>query len=312
VRVAFLGNAPWSVPTLEALDADPSIEVSTVVTNPPRAAGRGSTLTPTAVATAAARLGLPCVEADGVRAGAGWEALRRAEPAAIVVVAYGELLTAPVLALAPLGCFNVHFSLLPRWRGAAPVQRALMAGDEVTGVTVIRLDEGLDTGPVIASRSETIRPDDDAGSLGRRLAAAGARLLVGSLETVAAGEAVAVPQDEALAVAAPKVARSERTIDWGTGARAIAGLVRALSPEPGATTAFRGVPFKIWRVEVFDPGPGGVPSEPGRIALVDGIPVVAVGEGAVALHEVGVAGRRPTGGAAWARGARLRPDERLG
>ena len=169
VRVLFLGNDPWSVPTLEALAGAADLELASAITNPPRPAGRGSKLRQTAVAGAAARLGVPVLEVDGVRAGAGREAVDRLEPDAVVVVAYGELLTPEVLDVPRLGTLNLHFSLLPRWRGAAPVQRAILEGDEVTGVSVMLLDEGLDTGPVL-DRAEVTVGDDDTGTLGERLA----------------------------------------------------------------------------------------------------------------------------------------------
>jgi methionyl-tRNA formyltransferase len=194
VRVAFLGNDPWSVPPLEALVAAQGIDVALVVTNPPRPAGRGSRLRPTAVAEAAREEHLPLVEVPRVRDGEGFEALRDAvageDVEAFVVVAYGELLTPDVLGLPPLGCVNLHFSLLPRWRGAAPVQRAILAGDVVTGITLMLMDEGLDSGPVLAVVETPIGARETAGELGMRLAGLGARVLVEALPRWAAGAIV--------------------------------------------------------------------------------------------------------------------------
>ena len=178
MRIAFLGNDAWSVPSLRALAAADDVDVELVLTNPPRPAGRGSQLTPTAVADAAGELDLPLLEVDRVRDGEGFDALDAMEPDAIVVVAYGEILTPDVLDIPRLGAVNVHFSILPRWRGAAPVARAILEGDEVTGVTVMLMDEGLDTGPVLRSEETSIAPDEDAGTLGARLAELGAPLLV--------------------------------------------------------------------------------------------------------------------------------------
>ena len=169
MRVAFLGNDEWSVPSLRALAATDDVDVELVLTNPPRPAGRGSHLTPTAVAEAAGEMDLPLIEVDRVRDGEGFDALDAREPDAIVVVAYGEILTPDVLDIPRLGAVNVHFSLLPRWRGAAPVQRAILEGDEVTGVTLMLMDEGLDTGPILATVETLIDPEEDAGSLGARL-----------------------------------------------------------------------------------------------------------------------------------------------
>ena len=163
VRLAFLGNDPWSVPPLEAIAGEPELEPVLTLTNKPKPAGRGSEVRSTAVADAARRLGIPLLEVDGVRSGAGLDALIQVRPDVVVVVAFGELLTHEVLELPPLGAINLHFSLLPRWRGAAPVQHALLAGDARTGVSVMRMDEGLDTGPILNQLEEDIRPDDDAG-----------------------------------------------------------------------------------------------------------------------------------------------------
>jgi methionyl-tRNA formyltransferase len=175
------------VPPLEALTADEGIEVGLVVTNPPRPAGRGSRLTPTAVARTAHRLGLPLLEIDDIREAEGSSALAALGLDVAVVVAYGRLLSPDLLALPRRGCVNLHFSLLPRWRGAAPVQRAILEGDPRTGVSLMVLDEGLDTGPVLTTVEEPIRPDDDAGSLGARLAAIGGDALVRVLPAFVAG-----------------------------------------------------------------------------------------------------------------------------
>ena len=167
IRAVFMGNDAWSVPTLERLARDDGVDVVLVVTNPPRPAGRGSSLTPTPVADAARRLSLPLDETETTRDDRFVAQLRALDPDVSVVVAYGELLAGDVLDAPRLGSVNLHFSLLPRWRGASPVQHAILEGDAVTGITVMRMDEGMDTGPVLARREEAIRSDDDAGSLGR-------------------------------------------------------------------------------------------------------------------------------------------------
>jgi methionyl-tRNA formyltransferase len=306
VRIAFLGNDRWSIPPLEALVGAHDIDVALVLTNPPRPAGRGSDPRSTAVATAARRLATPLLEAEGVRRGTGDTALRDLEPDAIVVVAYGELLGPATLQLPPLGCVNVHFSLLPRWRGASPVQHAILAGDAVTGVSVMRMDEGLDTGPLIASVPEPIAPEDDAASLGLRLARLGGPLLVQAVRALAEGTASPQAQEEREATYAPKLGPGDRAIDWGAPAEEIARLVRAMSPVPGATTTFRGRELKILRVRPRDER---LPA--GRILPgVDG-PLVGTGTGVVELLDVAPSGRRRMPGDAWMRGAHLRPDEIL-
>jgi methionyl-tRNA formyltransferase len=310
LRIAFLGNDPWSVPALEAIDGDPDLALEMVVTNLPKPAGRGNATTPTTVAEAARARDVPLREVAGVGAGDGARALDALRPDVLVVVAYGSLLSEATLALAPHGAINLHFSLLPRWRGAAPVQRAVMAGDDITGVTVMRIDEGLDTGPILSQLEEPIRAEDDAGALGARLARLGGRLLVSVLRMLPDGGGPARPQDERLATLAPRIRPDERPLDWSSDARDLVRQVRALAPEPGATTTFRGQPVKVLAAALDHEGRTG---EPGAVVAVDDRGVlVGAGDGAVRLVEVAPAGRRRMDAAAWARGARFTPDERLG
>lgn len=310
LRIAFCGNDPWSVPALEAIDGDPELSVDVVITNPPKPAGRGGVPTPTAVAAYARSRDLPVREVPGIRAGEGARALEAAKPDAIVVVAYGELLTPATLAIAPRGALNLHFSLLPRWRGAAPVQHALMAGDAVTGVSVMQMDEGLDTGPILSQLEEPIRPEDDAGALGGRLAHLGARLLVSVLRMLPHGGVPARPQDDRLATFAPRIGPTERTIDWDRSAADIVRQIRGLAPDPAATTTFRALPLKVLGAALDHEGGAG---PAGTILSVDtrGV-LIGAGEGAVRLVELAPAGRKRMGAAAWARGARFAPGERLG
>lgn len=305
MRVAFLGSDAWSVPSLEAL-AGSDHHVAIVGTRPPRPAGRGGKLRPTAAADAARRLGLPLVEPGTVRTGEGFEALRAAGAEALVVVAYGEILPRHVLDLAyPL---NVHFSLLPSLRGADPVRRAILSGATTTGVTIMRMDEGMDTGPLLISAEEPIREDDDAGTLGDRLARRGADLLLEALDLLGRGQANERPQDGATATLAPKIPREEEWLDWREEAPALVRRVRALAPDPGARTRYRGKVLKVLRAAAVD-GSG----EPGAIMEVsnDGIRVAAA-RGAVALLEVVPEGRRRISGGDFVRGYRPAPGEVLG
>jgi methionyl-tRNA formyltransferase len=311
MRVLFLGNDPWSVPTLRALAEADDVQVELVITNPPRPAGRGSRLTSTAVADAARAMGLELLEVDGVRAGDGWAAIESSRPDAIVVVAYGELLPPAVLELPALGAINLHFSLLPRWRGAAPVQRAILEGDETTGASVMLLDEGLDTGPILIARQEPILPGDDAGSLGARLSEVGAPMVVDALRALVAGTAVPVPQSDAGVTSAVKPQTEERRIDWRDPADAIVRRVRAFAPAPGATTTFRSTPLKLLRAEVRGHGSSSGADHGGEVWLDgDGTPVVMASDVGVAALEVAPAGRSRMPGADWARGARIQPGER--
>jgi methionyl-tRNA formyltransferase len=308
IRVAFLGNDAWSVPPLAALaDASPRIEVALVLTRDPRPGRRGAGPVPTSVAELARGRGLPLVETPTVASGPGSERLRGAGADALAVVAYGELLRPDVLGIARLGAVNLHFSLLPRWRGAAPVQRAILAGGSGTGVTTMLMDEGLDTGPILEQRREAIRPDDDAGSLGARLAALGGPLLVSSIEGLAAGTLVPAPQDGP-ATMAPKLTAADRPIAWSDDAASIVRRVRALAPDPGATATVAETTVKVLRAEVVP-----VTADPGVVVDVgsEGV-VVGAGEGSVRLLDVAPASRRRMSGAAFARGARLRPGDRLG
>jgi methionyl-tRNA formyltransferase len=314
MRVAFLGNDPWSVAPLRALADAPNIEVELVVTNPPRPAGRGSQLTPTAVADEAYRLDLPLLEVDRIRDGEGFDTLDSVEPDAIVVVAYGEILTPDVLDIPRLGAVNVHFSLLPRWRGAAPVQRAILEGDDVTGVTVMLMDEGMDTGPILATLETAIDPEEDARSLGARLAEIGAPLLVETLGGLDDGTAEPRSQDHTVATYAPKLLPEERAIDWTGPAVSIVRRVRAFAPEPGAITTFRQGRVKVL-VARADPDDGRALVDapvPGAILGGNGNPRVQAWPGVVELIEVAPAGRKRMSGEAWARGARIEPVERLG
>ncbi len=313
MRVAFLGNDPWSVAPLRALAGAPKIEVELVVTNPPRPAGRGSQLTPTAVADAARALDLPLLEVNRVRDAEGFEALDLLEPDAIVVVAYGEILSPDVLDIPRLGAVNVHFSLLPRWRGAAPVQRAILEGDEATGVTVMLMDEGMDTGPVLATVETAIDPDEDAGSLGARLAELGSPLLVETLRGLDEGAVAPSSQDHSVATYAPKLLPEERTIHWDEPADNIVRRIRSLAPDPGAVTTFREGRLKVLVARATeDLERTAAPTVPGVLERWDRDPLVRAWPGVVELLGVAPAGRRRMSGEEWARGAKIQPGERLG
>ncbi len=258
---------------------------------------------------AADDLDLPIVEAAGVASGEGRAALEASPPDAIVVVAYGHLLHRDVLEMPRLGCLNVHFSLLPRWRGAAPVQRAILEGDETTGACVMLMDEGLDTGPVLACEEARIG-EDDAGALGARLASLGASLLVDTLSRLEGGTAELVSQDASRATYAPRIAADERWIAWEEPAASILRRVRALAPAPGAATVFRGARLKVISASLADVD--GSAGGPGQVSFEGERVLVGAGDGSVALDEVAAEGRARMSGSAWARGARIGHGERLG
>jgi methionyl-tRNA formyltransferase len=307
-RVVFLGNDAWSVPSLARVVNATDLEVVSVVTNPPRPAGRGSRIRPTAVADAAAELGAPLLEVDSVRDARTMDRLRALAPDLFLVVAYGELLPVNVLSIPKLGSVNLHFSLLPRWRGASPVQHALLHGDRLTGVTVMLMDQGLDTGPVLAQIEEPVDASDDAGSLGGRLAEIGAELLVESVRAWVAGRLVPEPQ-RGTPTYAPKLTPLDRMLDWMAPAPEVMNRIRALAPDPGARTTWRGAAMNVLRAESGED----VAGPPGEIVATDADGVlVKTGSGVVRLLEVAPAGRRRMPAADWARGARPSPGDRLG
>ena len=306
-RVAFLGNDAWSVPSLKALAASRH-EIALVVTAAAKPAGRGSRPRPTPVATAARDLDLPLAEVETAKSGTGFERLTSATPDVLVVVAYGEILPAAVLNVPAIAPVNLHFSLLPELRGASPVQHALLLGLERTGVTTMVMDEGLDTGPLLLQREERIVPSDDAGTLGARLAMAGAGVLVGTIDPLLTNSITPTPQDDSKATFAPKLRADDRVLVWTDAATDLVDRCRALSPEPAATTTFRDRTLKVYRGDaVHETG------EPGAIVAVtpEG-PVVATGTGGFRLLDVAPEGRKRISGSDFVNGFRPRVGERLG
>ena len=306
-RVAFLGTPEVAVPALEAIAASEDLEVVLVVTNPDRPRGRSGRPVPTPVRLAAERLGLPCVRPEGRAALAA--ALAEAEPDVVAVVAYGTLLDAATLAACGAGAINLHFSLLPRWRGAAPVQAALRAGDATTGLTAFRIDAGMDTGPVLARLAVPIAADESAGALLDRLAVLGAPILLEGLHAALAGEEGERQPDEGVTLA-PRLGPDDLVLDLTGDARTVVQHVRSLSPRPGAVTSLRGVTLKVLSAL---PREAGASAAPGEIVAIDPDgPLVACGRGAIRLLRVRPEGRATMSGRDLANGLRLTVGERLG
>jgi methionyl-tRNA formyltransferase len=302
VRAVFYGTPAEAVPSLAALAE--IAEVLLVTTRPDRPRGRSGKPQPPPVKEAALAAGLPVAQPG--RAAADLDRLRRLAADVAVVVAFGEILPPALLAAPTHGFVNVHFSLLPRWRGASPVVRTLLAGDETTGVTLMMLDAGMDTGPVLIAEATPVQPEETAGELTARLARLGAAMLAAHLPAYVAGELVPRPQPAAGATAAARVRVEEAFVDPSRHrAAAVLRAVRAFDPKPGAWSEFDGVRVKLWRARPAagpDSGPG-----PGIVAAAgEGVLLGAV-DGPVELLEVQPAGRERMEAMAWMRGRRLRP-----
>jgi methionyl-tRNA formyltransferase len=308
MRVVFAGTPAVAVPALRAVLRSRHYVVA-VLTRPDALAGRGRRLTPSPVAQAAADAGIEVLKPARPRDPEFLGRLAEIAPDCAPVVAYGGLIPRAALDVPKHGWVNLHFSLLPAWRGAAPVQHAILAGDEITGACTFQLEEGLDTGPVYGLVTEQIRPTDTSGDLLARLAESGAGLLVATLDGIEDGTLVATPQSTHGVSAAPKLNATDAEVDWTAPAARVDRLVRACTPAPGAWTTFRDERLKLrpihLRPQITRLGPGEI--EAGR----DGVRV-GTGSHAIQLGEVQAQGKRPMPAADWARGVRPGPAERLG
>jgi methionyl-tRNA formyltransferase len=297
-RVVFMGSPEFALPALAALAGQ--YPVVGVVTQPDRPAGRGGQLTPPPVKLLAVQLGLPVIQPPRLRQPEAMEQLSRWAPELIVVAAFGQILKPEVLDLPPHGCLNVHASLLPRGRGAAPIQAAILAGDAQSGVTIMKMDPGMDTGDILAQRSLPILPADTAASLSERLAALGAELLIETLPAYLAGQAAPRPQDPELVTYAPRLKKEDGRLDFLQPAETLERQVRAFYPWPGAFTAWQGGILKVLRAHALPEHP----AQPGQAAVFQGLPAFGTGRGLLVLDEVQPAGKKPMSGEVFLRGAR--------
>ena len=307
MRLVFAGTPEAAVPSLEALLSSRH-EVVAVVTRPDAPAGRGLHLVASPVGLRAEEAGLPVLKPARVRDPQFMGTLRALEPDCAPVVAYGALVPPEALDIPRHGWVNLHFSLLPAWRGAAPVQHAIIGGDDVTGASTFRLEQGLDTGPVYGVVTESIRAADTSGDLLGRLAVSGAGLLVATLDGIEAGRLVAQPQPADGVSLAPKLAVDDARVDWASPALGIDRLIRGCTPAPGAWTTFRGERLKLQPVRATD---GEEPLEPGHVAADRRGVLVGTGSHPVLLTAVQPQGKKAMPAADWARGVRLEPGERL-
>ena len=304
MRVVFAGTPQVALPSLEAVLASPH-EVVAVVTRPDAPAGRGRHLVASPVGQRAAAEGIPVLKPASPRDPEFIERLRDLAPDCCPVVAYGALVPQPALDVPVHGWVNLHFSLLPAWRGAAPVQRALMAGEEVTGATTFRLDKGMDTGAVYGVMTEQVRPTDTSGDLLDRLAVGGAALLVATLDGIASGQLVAQPQPAEGVSYAPKVEVEDAHVDWRWPAARIDRLIRGCTPAPGAWTTIGGQRVKLGPVRLSGDAP---PLAPGVLRVGKNRVDVGTGTSVMCLGTVQAQGKKAMAAADWARGLRLAPE----
>jgi methionyl-tRNA formyltransferase len=306
MRLVFAGTPRFAVPALDALAAA-GHELAGVLTQPDRPAGRGLAAVAGPVKQAAERRGVPVLQPQTLKDAAAQARLAALAPDALVVAAYGLILPQAVLDIPRLGALNIHASLLPRWRGAAPIERALLAGDRVTGVCIMQMEAGLDTGPVLLREEVPIAEDDTAGTLHDKLATLGARLVVAALEGLAAATLRPKPQPAEGVSYAAKIGKHELRLDWTRSATELERRVRAFNPAPGAAARAGGAELKIWRAAV-----AAARGEPGAVIDADATGIlVACGEGALRLLELQRAGGRRLPAAAFQRGFPLAPGDRF-
>jgi methionyl-tRNA formyltransferase len=308
-RAVFFGSPAFAVPCLRATAA--AAELVAVVSQPDRPAGRGQRATPPAVKTAAEAMGIRVLQPEKIKTPETTAALAALDAELWVVVAYGRILPQALLDLPPLGAYNVHASLLPRLRGAAPIQWAIIRGDDETGVSIMRMEAGLDTGPVGAVRRLAIAADDTTGTLSEKLAALGAALLGETLPQIAAGGALFVPQDDAAATLAPLLTKADGRLDFGRPARLVSAQARGVDPWPGATALLDGEPLRLYGPRL--PTGNGHVGRPGEVlGLVPEGLAIACADGPIAFAELQLPGRRRLPAAAFLAGRPIAAGSRLG
>ncbi len=306
-----MGTPDFAVPTLELLHSS-GHQVRAVFTQPDRPRGRGQHLAAPPVKQAAVRLGLEVHQPEKIRDPAVLDLLESLAPEAIAIVGYGKLIPQDIIDLPRHGCINLHASLLPKYRGAAPVNWALIRGESRTGVTTMKIDAGLDTGPILLSEELEIAPEDDAVSLSRRLAVLGAPLMLETLGRLERGNLTPIPQDHSQATLAPMLKKEDGRIDWSWPAREISNRVRGLVPWPGAYTRFRGALLHLWKARgLTTEDTESTVKEPGTFIAKGHRLLVRCGEGALELLEVQMEGRRRVSAAGFINGARIKTGLRL-
>jgi methionyl-tRNA formyltransferase len=303
MKVIFAGTPAFAAQALNGL-IEAGFDVALVLTRPDRSAGRGLKERPSAVKEFALANRLALAQPATLKSPSVEEQLRRVEADVMVVAAYGLILPAPVLDMPRRGCLNIHASLLPRWRGAAPIQRALLAGDRETGITIMQMDAGLDTGPMLLQERTDISERDSAQTLHDRLADMGRRCIVRALRE----SFPAVPQDDGAATYAEKISKAEARIDWNQPAGFIARQIRAFDPAPGASTTLNGKMLKVWRAHAV----GGATAVPGQVIEAGDVILVGTGNGAIAIEQIQAAGGKRLSARAFLTGHPLSVGAQLG
>jgi len=297
-RIVFMGSPDFALPTLNFLATN--YTVVGVVTQPDRPAGRGRGFKPPPVNELALKLGLNVIQPQRLKVPEAMKQLRSWNPELIVVAAFGQILHPNVLDLPPYGCLNVHASLLPRWRGAAPIHAAILHGDTQTGVTIMKMDPGLDTGPILSKIFLPISSHETTGSLSPRLAESGALLLLETITKYLTGDIQPEPQDESLVTYAPMIKKSEAELDFNQSAKSLERRVRAFNPWPGTYTTWQGKRLKIHRAHTAQ-GPA---VEPGKTIVHEGLPAYSTCDGILVLDELQPAGKKVMSSEEFLRGAR--------
>lgn len=309
MRIVFMGTPAFAVPSLEALLKSDD-EVVGVITQPDRPKGRGHELTPPPVKILAQQAGIPVLQPLKIRTPDFLDVLAAWKPDLIAVTAYGRILHAPILNLPPMGCVNVHGSLLPKYRGAAPIQWAVINGETETGITTMLMDEGMDTGAMLLQESIPILPEDTAGTLAPRLASLGGRLLVDTIARLKGGTVTPMTQDHAQATLAPLLKKEDGVIDWTADARSIANRIRGLSPWPGAYTFYGQERWNIWKAAAVQ---GPTQGQPGTVlAITKHSLTIATGSEPLEILEIQAANSKRMSVAQFLAGHRLSPGEQLG
>lgn len=322
MRIIFMGTPDFAVPCLEAL-VKSGEEILGVITQPDRPKGRGKQLTPSPVKVKATEYGIPVYQPERIKTPEFVSLLKGIQTELIVVVAFGQLLSPEILNLPPYGCVNVHASLLPNYRGAAPIHRAVLNGEKTTGVTTMFMDKGLDTGDMILCQPIPITPEDTVGTIHDKLAEVGAQLLLKTIEGIKLGQAPRKPQDSSKATYAEMLRREHELIDWGRGAEQLWNQIRGMNPWPGAYTLWEDKVLKVWKAEVMtvgreaggvDVGEGEVVKDSGKVLKV--IPgrglVVQTGQGQLLLQEIQLQGSRRLRVEEFIRGHNISVGTRLG